>query len=694
MGSAGTFSVTTTGFPDASLSESGALPGGVSFVDNEDGTATLSGTPLAGSGGTYTLSITASNGVEPEANQTFTLTVDQAPAITSDDNTAFTAGIAGTFTVNTTGFPTASLSESGALPGGVTFLDNENGTATLSGTPAAGSGGSYMLSITASNGVEPEASQTFTLTVDQAPAITSDDNTAFTAGSAGTFTVNTTGFPTTSLSESGSLPGGVSFIDNENGTATLSGTPAAGSGGTYTLSITASNGVEPEATQTFTLTVGQAPAITSDNGTTFTVGGAGTFTITTSGFPNPSLNESGSLPDGVTFLDNGNGSATLSGTPTSGDGGSYTLSITASNGVEPDASQTFTFIVDQAPAITSDNDTSFIVGGAGTFTVITTGFPTASLSESGALPGGVSFVNNEDGTATLSGTPVAGSGGSYTLSITASNGVEPEASQTFTLTVDQVPAITSDENTAFTAGNEGTFTVTTTGFPTASLSESGALPGGVTFLDNGDGTATLSGTPTSGDGGSYTLSITASNGVEPDATQTFTFIVDQAPAIASDNDTTFTVGSAGTFTVTSTGFPEATLSENGALPDGVSFVRQRERHGDTQWHACGRLGRRLYRDAHGRQRCGARCVSGLHTQRHVREQRDNGPHFALHNGLRAVVDDRRTRIDRRFRDRAERDRDVPSGRHGARSSNPRPLWRCDLLHEHAGRRFLHDHGVL
>ena len=40
--------------------------------------------------------------------------------------------------MTTTGFPTPTVSESGALPGGVTFTDNGNGTATLSGTPAAG----------------------------------------------------------------------------------------------------------------------------------------------------------------------------------------------------------------------------------------------------------------------------------------------------------------------------------------------------------------------------------------------------------------------------------------------------------------------------------------------------------------------------------------------------------------------------
>ena len=60
------------------------------MVDNGDGTATLSGTPSATSGGSYPITITASNGVSPAASQSFTLTVDQASAITSANKTTFT----------------------------------------------------------------------------------------------------------------------------------------------------------------------------------------------------------------------------------------------------------------------------------------------------------------------------------------------------------------------------------------------------------------------------------------------------------------------------------------------------------------------------------------------------------------------------------------------------------------------------
>jgi len=572
IGAAGSFTVQATGFPTPSLSETGPLPSGVTFVDNGDGTATLGGTPAVGSAGVYHLTITAHNGVGADATQTFTLMNGQASAITSADHTTFTAGSANSFTVQTTGAPAAQLSETGALPGGVTFVDNHDGTATLSGTPAAGSGGTYHLSISAHNGIGADATQSFTLVVNEAAAITSPANATFSVGTAGAFTVQTTGFPAPTLSETGALPGGVTFVDNGDGTATLSGTPAAGTGGSYPLSIKAHNGSGADAVQSFTLTINEASAITSADHATFTTGTAGSFTVTSTGNPAASLTESGNLPGGVTFVDNHDGTATLSGTPAAGSGGTYHLSITAHNGGGADAVQSFTLTVDQGAAITSPHNASFTVGANNSFTVQSSGYPAPSLTESGNLPSGVTFVDNHDGTATLSGTPAAGSGGTYHLTITAHNGIGADATQSFTLVVNEAAAITSADHTTFSVGTAGAFTVQTTGYPTPSLSETGALPGGVTFVDNGDGTATLSGTPAAGSGGSYPLSIKAHNGSGADATQSFTLVVDQPSVITSADHTTFIPGVAGAFTVKTTGFPAPSLSETGALPNGVTFM--------------------------------------------------------------------------------------------------------------------------
>jgi hypothetical protein len=474
------------------------------------------------------------------------LLADTAPSFTSATSVTFPQGIRDTFTIITTGIPVPKITRSGKLPPGVKFVDNGDGTATLSGRPGNGNGhlGDYTLTFTASNGVAPNATQTFTLTVTRPLRITSVNNATFVVGTANTFTVTTRNSKSkTNLSFTGTLPGGVTFLSN-NGTATISGTPAAGSEGIYFLTITASNGSHPDAVQVFTLTVQDAapvthaPTITSAANTTFTVGTEGTFTIHTTGTPTSSIALSGTLPDWLTFTDNTDGSTTLDGIPDPGGPASYSLTITATNGIAPDATQFFTlFVNNPPPAITSANNTTFVVGTFASFTVRTSPpDPSATVSYTGTLPSGINFTPNVDGTATINGTASAGSEGSYPINITASNGTLPDASQIFTITVQDVPpalvapAITSAGSTSFTVGTAGIFTITTTGSPTPTLTLDGAQPAWLSFVDNTDGTATLSGTPDAGSDLAYSFTITARNGVSPVATQDFTLRVTPVPA--------------------------------------------------------------------------------------------------------------------------------------------------------------------
>ena len=178
--------------------------------------------------------------------------------------------------------------------------------------------------------------------------------------------------------------------------------------------------------------------ITSAPATTFTVGSANTFTVTTTGMPRPTVTSSGALPAGVTFTDNGDGTATLAGSPDPGTGGTYALTFTASNGIGDPAVQNFTLTVQQPAAITSANAVTFVAQTAGSFTVTATGSPTPVLTQTGALPSGVTFVDHGDGTATLGGTPAAGTAGTYPLTLTATNGVGAPFNQPFTLTVNAV----------------------------------------------------------------------------------------------------------------------------------------------------------------------------------------------------------------------------------------------------------------
>ncbi len=473
--------------------------------------------------------------IPPNGTTSLTFTITNPAA-----NTAALTGVAFTDTLPANIFVATPNGLTGSCGGGTITAIAGSGSASLTGaTLATNSSCNFSVNVTGStNGNFTNVTAAVTssnggtgntasasLAVNASASITSASNTTFSVGSAGSFTITSTGSPVPSFTETGSLPPGVTFTDNGNGTATLSGTPAALSGGAYPIVITAHNGAGSDSVQNFTLTVDQSAAIISANSTLFLVGSAGSFTVTTSGTPAPSLTKTGALPNGVTFTDNGNGTATLSGTPAASTGGSYPITITAHNGIGSDATQSFTLTVNQAAAITSANNAAFAESTPGTLTVTVTGFPLPTLSETGALPTGVTF---NAGTGVLSGTPAAGTGGAYPITFTAHNGVGSDALQSFTLTVDQAAAITSTGSASFTFGVAGSFSVTTTGKPAPALSETGTLPPGVTFIDNGNGTATLSGTPTTGSGGIYTFTITAHNGVGTDATQTFTFTIAKA----------------------------------------------------------------------------------------------------------------------------------------------------------------------
>nr|MDA8358020.1 putative Ig domain-containing protein [Actinomycetota bacterium] len=105
----------------------------------------------------------AATGATSEAELFEPTVTTGAPTITSPSAFDVVAGSPNSFTVTTTGTPAPTLTESGALPPGMTFVYNGNGTATVSGTPPAGTTGTYPVTVTASNGVGTPAVQQLSL---------------------------------------------------------------------------------------------------------------------------------------------------------------------------------------------------------------------------------------------------------------------------------------------------------------------------------------------------------------------------------------------------------------------------------------------------------------------------------------------------------------------------------------------------
>jgi RHS repeat-associated protein len=376
-------------------------------------------------------------------------------------------------------------------------------------------------------------------------------------GGTGTLTFAATGLPVDGLSLSSS--------------GLLTGTPTAATSVAFTVTVSDQNNVT-SAPANLTLTVNNpakaAPKITSAASATATAAKAFTFTVTTTGYPTPTVSASG-LPTWLELTNNGNDTATLTGTPPNATTANFTL--TAKNGVSPHATQAFTLTVDAVPVITTESSATGKLAVAFTTKIRTTGSPTPTLMASG-LPSWLTLTDKGNGTAILSGTPTAS--GVFTFTITATN-TAGTASQTFALTVDAAPKITSAATATATAGKAFTFTVTLTGYPTPTLSATG-LPSWLKLT----GTS-LTGTPTKAATSKFTL--TAKNGVTPNATQAFTLTVDAAAASAAVPEVFATEESAAEPAVT----PTATYTYNG---DGLRTSKSADGVTETfTWDVSGDL---------------------------------------------------------------------------------------------------------
>jgi len=217
------YDITTDGFPAATLSVSGE-PAWLSLVGNR-----LTGTPLNSDiGVTSEITLTATNGVDPDATQRFQITVSlvQAPSITSTALTTATVGLQYSYAISYTGAPEPMISASG-LPAWLTLSGS-----TLSGVPAAsdvdasGITLTGMITVTANNGVNPQATQSFQITVTDPskltpPRVSGAPATVAIVGQEYRTTVQASGSPAPTVMVTG-LPDWLSF---EESTRIISGTP-------------------------------------------------------------------------------------------------------------------------------------------------------------------------------------------------------------------------------------------------------------------------------------------------------------------------------------------------------------------------------------------------------------------------------------------------------------------------------------
>ena len=561
------FTYTASGFPIPTYGlNSGSLPPGLTLAQS----GLLSGTPTQT--GTYTGTVNAFNGNSPTPIQAFSITVQPANAAPSITNgpppNLGTVGASYNYAYIATGYPVPTLSvTSGALPPGLTL----SSAGVVSGTPT--NAGAYNGIVTASNGISPAATQNFSITIQPAanPPLFTDGPppTTATINASYSFAYTATGSPTPNFSVlSGALPPGLVL----SSTGTLSGTPT--QAGIYTGVINATNGINPDATQSFSIAVSAvtSPPLFTDGPppTAASTTAPYNFTFTASGYPIPTFSvTAGALPTGLTLSSTG----TISGLPTQT--GTFTGTVTASNGSNPNATQNFSIIVQAgiAPLFTDGPPpTTATSGTAFNFTYTASGFPKPTFSNpSGALPSGLSMSS----AGVISGKP--SKTGVYSGTIMASNGINPSALQSFSITVSRTtsaPPVFTDGPATSSAylGEVYVFSYIASGAPAPTFAlTSGSLPPGLSLSSAGQ----ISGTPTQL--GTYSGVVTATNGLSPNATQNLTITVQPQPTLApyieSSPPFNTVLNAAYNFAYVAEGVPTPTFAvTSGSLPPGLALT--------------------------------------------------------------------------------------------------------------------------
>ncbi|MCY2933216.1 MAG: putative Ig domain-containing protein [Planctomycetota bacterium] len=201
------------------------------------------------------------NGINLTVNYTatsVTLTApssSSAPSITTQPtNTGVEAGQTATFTASATGNPAPTVQWQSSPDGSTGWADIGGATSpTLSFTASVGDNGKYYRAVF-SNTVSPDATtNSAKLAVGVAPIITTVNEMTIPVGMTSGMTVIATGSPTPTYSiASGALPAGVTL---DSTTGLFMGTPAAGTAGSWPVTIKAENGIGAGATQAFSLNV-------------------------------------------------------------------------------------------------------------------------------------------------------------------------------------------------------------------------------------------------------------------------------------------------------------------------------------------------------------------------------------------------------------------------------------------------------
>ncbi|MBQ7732458.1 MAG: putative Ig domain-containing protein, partial [Synergistaceae bacterium] len=472
-----------------------------------------------------------------QATVTITINAAAAPTLsTTSETIEATEGTAITALTITAQEALTWTADSSTLPSGITgTAADDNKSFTISGTPKAGTAGTYSYTVTAKNSLGKTTAAAITIKVNQAPApqLTASATSINATEGRQITTITVTANEDVTWTSDGTLPSGITGTSSGR-TFTIAGAPALGSAKTeaYSYTVTAKNALEVTESSTITITVSEAAELIDITATTITATEGEAIdpvTIKSAAGNVLTWTTSGDLPSGlIGAAATDNKSFTISGTPATGTEGSYTYVITAKNSDGESATATITVKVNAALTapvfdITAKSITATEGEAIESLTVTATAGTDLTWTTSGDLPSGLTGVKSGDTAFTISGTPATGTAGSYTCTVIATNTagsaqsvikITVTAKESESETTAYAPILSSTDMKITATEGEAITSLTITAISGDNLawSTTGSLPTGLTGAAAANKLSfTISGTPASGTANSYTYRVTARN---------------------------------------------------------------------------------------------------------------------------------------------------------------------------------------
>jgi uncharacterized protein (TIGR03437 family) len=547
------------------------LPTGLSLSNSTGLTATISGTPATAAAATN-VAVTVKDSTGSANTATYPLTVNAVPSLATGTLPVATVGSAftsGTVIALTGGTAPITWTTNPALPSGLSI----NSSGVITGTPAKGTNSAtpYSIGVTATDANRVAASQTYSLTVNPAlavspatlpsgiPGVVYTKTTLTPSGGSGTgYTFTSTG-----------LPAGLGLTS----AGVLSGTPTATDAQkNYAVVVTLMDSIGTTANFNYTLLLAPPLVITGTPlslpaGTVNAAYNSAAATVTATGGTPPYTWSATGLPAGLSMGTVG-GAGVISGSPTAV--GSFSVTVSVKDANSTITSAPATIVISALPLQ--------IITGLLPPGVVNTPYTTTTIfGQGGVLPYSWSITGLPAGLsangATISGTPTTATGSPFKVVVAVTDATLTTTTRTFSLAINGALTVASPTtlpaaslNTAYTpvtataSGGLPPYTWTATGFP-AGMSVN---------IANG----AISGTPTTAAGSPYTVVLTVEDSTGKTASMNYTLTVNSAALTISGPASlpTGTAGSAYTATtVTASGGSGVYTFTATGLPSGLSI---------------------------------------------------------------------------------------------------------------------------